>query len=153
MYSFVCILYVWWSQFTIHNSQRKIFCAFLFLSFCNLHDDHDLLQFTVLLLVRHFLAVLMGETGDYPFTILTVSTNHHWHYCDMNWLRLLLIWFVLLLQLLVIKASGILLPMYIIMRLIDVVHNSIKRQNQNQVDCWFLKDNSCVSDWDIATCT
>ncbi|CAH1420482.1 unnamed protein product [Lactuca virosa] len=61
--------------------------------------------FTVLLLVRHFLAVLMGETGDYPFTILT---------------------------LLVIKASGILLPMYIIMRVIDVVHNSIKRQNQDQ---------------------
>ncbi|KAI3514701.1 hypothetical protein L1887_13328 [Cichorium endivia] len=60
--------------------------------------------FTVLLLVRHFIAVLIGETGDYPFTILT---------------------------LLVIKASGILLPMYIIMRLIDVVHYSITHQYQD----------------------
>ncbi|KAL4572173.1 hypothetical protein LXL04_018942 [Taraxacum kok-saghyz] len=60
--------------------------------------------FTVLLLVRHFIAVVMGETGDYPFTILT---------------------------LLVIKASGILFPMYIIMRFIDVVHNSITSRYQD----------------------
>ncbi|KVI12448.1 Protein of unknown function DUF3675 [Cynara cardunculus var. scolymus] len=62
------------------------------------------LIFTVLLLVRHSIGVLMGETGDYPFTLLTVSA--------------------------LIKASGILLPMYIIMRIIDVVHNSITCQYQ-----------------------
>ncbi|KAI3773195.1 hypothetical protein L6452_04399 [Arctium lappa] len=61
------------------------------------------LIFTILLLARHLIGVLMGETGDYPFTLLTV---------------------------LVIKASGILLPMYIIMRIIDVVHNIITCQYQ-----------------------
>nr|GEU70466.1 zinc finger, RING-CH-type [Tanacetum cinerariifolium] len=59
--------------------------------------------FTILLLIRHFIGVLIGETGDYPFTLFT---------------------------LLLIKACGILLPMYIIMRMIDVVHNSIKGQRQ-----------------------
>nr|XP_043621147.1 E3 ubiquitin-protein ligase MARCHF8 [Erigeron canadensis] len=62
------------------------------------------LIFTVLLLIRHFIGVLIGETGDYPFTLLT---------------------------LLLIKACGILLPMYIIMRVIDVVHNSITRPHQD----------------------
>ncbi|KAJ0589822.1 putative E3 ubiquitin-protein ligase MARCH [Helianthus annuus] len=62
------------------------------------------LIFTILLLVRHFIGVLIGETGNYPFTLLT---------------------------LLLIKACGILLPMYIIMRVIDVVHNSITRQYQD----------------------
>ncbi|KAI3741754.1 hypothetical protein L1987_59430 [Smallanthus sonchifolius] len=62
------------------------------------------LIFTILLLFRHFIGVLIGETGDYPFTLLT---------------------------LLVIKACGILLPMYIIMQMINVVHNSITRQYQD----------------------
>ncbi|KAK9055860.1 hypothetical protein SSX86_026947 [Deinandra increscens subsp. villosa] len=62
------------------------------------------LIFTILLLARHFIGVLMGETGNYPFTLLT---------------------------LLLIKACGILLPMYIIMRMIDVVHNSIRRPYQD----------------------
>ncbi|KAM0071864.1 putative E3 ubiquitin-protein ligase MARCH [Helianthus debilis subsp. tardiflorus] len=62
------------------------------------------LIFTMLLLVRHFIGVLIGETGNYPFTLLT---------------------------LLLIKACGILLPMYIIMRVIDVVHNSITHQYQD----------------------
>ncbi|KAL8191981.1 hypothetical protein R6Q57_028102 [Mikania cordata] len=62
------------------------------------------LIFTLLLLVRHFIGVLIGETGNYPFTLLT---------------------------LLLIKACGILLPMYIIMRMIDVVHNSITRPYQD----------------------
>ncbi|XP_076905485.1 uncharacterized protein LOC143561239 isoform X2 [Bidens hawaiensis] len=62
------------------------------------------LIFTVLLLARHFVEVLIGETGDYPFTLLT---------------------------LLLIKACGILLPMYIIMRMIDMVHHSITRPYQD----------------------
>ncbi|XP_071726645.1 uncharacterized protein [Rutidosis leptorrhynchoides] len=62
------------------------------------------LIFTVLLLIRHFIGVLLGEAGDYPFTLLT---------------------------LLLMKACGILLPMYFIMRLIDVVHNSFTRPHQD----------------------
>ncbi|KAL8207944.1 hypothetical protein R6Q57_007356 [Mikania cordata] len=62
------------------------------------------LLFTMLLLVRHVIGVLIGETGDYPFTLLTV---------------------------IVIKACGILLPMYIIMRMIDVAHNIITCQYQD----------------------
>ncbi|KAI3787487.1 hypothetical protein L1987_41993 [Smallanthus sonchifolius] len=61
---------------------------------------------TTLLLVRHFIGVLIGETGDYPFTLLS---------------------------LMVIKACGILLPMYIIMRMIDVVHNIITLEIQVSV--------------------
>ncbi|KAJ0914123.1 putative E3 ubiquitin-protein ligase MARCH [Helianthus annuus] len=59
------------------------------------------LIFTMLLLGRHFIGVLVGETGDYPFTLLT---------------------------LIVIKTCGILLPMYIILRMIDMVHNIITHQ-------------------------
>ncbi|KAI7748451.1 hypothetical protein M8C21_007609 [Ambrosia artemisiifolia] len=59
------------------------------------------LIFTMLLLARHFIGVLIGEPEEYPFTLLT---------------------------LIVIKACGILLPMYIILRMIDVVHNIITRQ-------------------------
>ncbi|KAF5741531.1 hypothetical protein HS088_TW10G00531 [Tripterygium wilfordii] len=61
------------------------------------------LTFTVVMLVRHTFAVLAGETQDYPFTLLTV---------------------------LILRASGILLPMYIMIRAIGAVHRSIKRQIQ-----------------------
>ncbi|KAK1408921.1 hypothetical protein QVD17_41082 [Tagetes erecta] len=61
------------------------------------------LIFTTLLLVRHFIGLLFGETGDYPFTLLT---------------------------LIAIKACGIMLPMYIMMRMIDVVHTIMTRQYQ-----------------------
>lgn len=61
------------------------------------------LIFTLLLLVRHLFAVLVQGTGDYPFTLLT---------------------------LLVMRASGILVPMYVIMRTVDAIHNSITRHYQ-----------------------
>ncbi|XP_076900425.1 uncharacterized protein LOC143554592 [Bidens hawaiensis] len=57
--------------------------------------------FTMLMLIKHLIGVLIGETGDYPFTLLT---------------------------LIIIKACGILLPMYIIMRIIDEFHNIITHQ-------------------------
>ncbi|KAI5674914.1 hypothetical protein M9H77_05864 [Catharanthus roseus] len=61
------------------------------------------LIFTVLLLLKHTMEVLMGETGDdYPFTLTT---------------------------LLMIRASGILLPMYLLIRLISAIQNSIRRQH------------------------
>ncbi|KAF8394651.1 hypothetical protein HHK36_020867 [Tetracentron sinense] len=56
--------------------------------------------FTILLLARHFLSVLMGETDHYAFTLLT---------------------------LLVLRASGILLPMYILVKLITVMQNNLQR--------------------------
>ncbi|XP_041018297.1 E3 ubiquitin-protein ligase MARCHF8 [Juglans microcarpa x Juglans regia] len=57
------------------------------------------LTFTVILLVRHFFDLLNGGTEDYPFTLLTV---------------------------LILKVSGIILPMLILMRIVTAIQNSIK---------------------------
>ncbi|KAI3460758.1 hypothetical protein Pfo_017421 [Paulownia fortunei] len=63
------------------------------------------LIFTILLLIRHLFAVFTGGAGGYPFSLVTV---------------------------LIVKASGILLPMYILIRIVAVIHNSIKHhQYQN----------------------
>ncbi|KAM7521418.1 hypothetical protein LguiA_011320 [Lonicera macranthoides] len=61
------------------------------------------LFFTVVLLVRNTTAVLTGETGDYPFTLST---------------------------LLILKAIGILIPMYILVRLITAIQNILRSQFQ-----------------------
>ncbi|KAL2535242.1 uncharacterized protein Fot_16633 [Forsythia ovata] len=60
--------------------------------------------FTVLLLIRYLLAVLTRGTGDYPFSLLT---------------------------LIIVKAGGILLPMYILIRMITAIQSSIRHQYQN----------------------
>ncbi|KAK6239466.1 hypothetical protein QUC31_004935 [Theobroma cacao] len=58
------------------------------------------LTFTAVLLVKHLFAVLNGETDHYPFALLTI---------------------------LFLRATGILLPMYILVRTITAVQNSIRR--------------------------
>ncbi|KAJ4727791.1 putative RING/FYVE/PHD zinc finger-containing protein [Melia azedarach] len=72
------------------------------------------LTFTVLLLVKHFFAVLTGKTQDYPFALLTV---------------------------LLLRASGIILPMYMLIRTITAIQNSIRRQYQDSDD-----DDNSTSD-------
>ncbi|XP_076894055.1 uncharacterized protein LOC143546235 [Bidens hawaiensis] len=61
------------------------------------------LTVTLLLLVKHLFVVLIEGTGDYPFTILTV---------------------------LIMRASGILVPMYIIMNTVDTIHKTITSRYQ-----------------------
>ncbi|CAA3008276.1 Hypothetical predicted protein [Olea europaea subsp. europaea] len=61
------------------------------------------LIFTFLLLMRHLLGVLAGETADYPFSLFT---------------------------LLIARAIGILLPMYILLQLINKIQNSLRQHNQ-----------------------
>ncbi|XP_075641370.1 uncharacterized protein LOC142613070 isoform X2 [Castanea sativa] len=63
------------------------------------------LTFTVVLLMKHMFAVLHGGTEDYPFTLLTV---------------------------LILRATGIIFPMLILMRTITAIQNSIRRQYQYQ---------------------
>ncbi|XP_050237504.1 uncharacterized protein LOC126687140 isoform X2 [Mercurialis annua] len=65
------------------------------------------LTFTVVLLLKHLLATLTGGTEDYPFTLLTI---------------------------LVLRASGILLPMFILLRIISAIQKSFRRQYQDQDD-------------------
>ncbi|XP_039007519.1 uncharacterized protein LOC120135307 [Hibiscus syriacus] len=60
------------------------------------------LAFTVVLLVKHIFAVLNGDTDHYPFALLTI---------------------------LFFRATGIILPMYILIRTITIIRNSIRRQN------------------------
>ncbi|XP_022876305.1 E3 ubiquitin-protein ligase MARCH1-like isoform X1 [Olea europaea var. sylvestris] len=62
------------------------------------------LIFTFLLLMRHLLGVLAGETADYPFSLFT---------------------------LLIARAIGILLPMYILLQLINKIQNSLRQHNQS----------------------
>ncbi|XVE73419.1 hypothetical protein DITRI_Ditri11bG0116600 [Diplodiscus trichospermus] len=59
------------------------------------------LTFTVVLLVKHLFAVLNGETDHYPFAVLTIMF---------------------------LRATGIILPMYILIRTITAIGNSIRRQ-------------------------
>nr|XP_043610750.1 E3 ubiquitin-protein ligase MARCHF8-like [Erigeron canadensis] len=65
------------------------------------------LTLTIFLLARHSCAVLIGGTGDYPFSLLT---------------------------LLLLRATGILLPMYIIMRSVNAIYNSITRRHQRMTE-------------------
>ncbi|KAI4349731.1 hypothetical protein L6164_010291 [Bauhinia variegata] len=63
------------------------------------------LAFTFVLLVRHLFTVLTSGTEDYPFTILTVF---------------------------ILRASGIVLPMYIIIRTITAIQRSARRRHHYQ---------------------
>ncbi|XP_021665049.2 uncharacterized protein LOC110653633 [Hevea brasiliensis] len=62
------------------------------------------LTVTALLLLKHFFSTLIGGTEDYPFTLVTI---------------------------LVLRISGILLPMYIVFRTIAAIQKSIRRQYQD----------------------
>ncbi|KAL0435965.1 UNVERIFIED_CONTAM: putative E3 ubiquitin ligase SUD1 [Sesamum radiatum] len=62
------------------------------------------LIFTALLLIRHLFAVLTGGAGEYPFSLLTV---------------------------LIVKACGILLPMYVLIRIIAALHNGVTHHYRN----------------------
>ncbi|KAK7278185.1 hypothetical protein RJT34_23210 [Clitoria ternatea] len=72
--------------------------------------------FTLILLVRHLFALLTEGMEDYPFTILTVF---------------------------ILRASGIIIPMYIIIRTIGAIHKNIKRHHHQDSD-----DDSSISDGD-----
>ncbi|XP_054782219.1 uncharacterized protein LOC129289472 [Prosopis cineraria] len=73
------------------------------------------LSFTLILLVRHLFVVLTSTKEDYPFSLLTVF---------------------------ILKASGIILPMYIIMRAIGGIYGSIQRHYQYQDS----DDDTSISD-------
>ncbi|KAJ8900423.1 hypothetical protein K2173_025200 [Erythroxylum novogranatense] len=64
------------------------------------------LTFTVFLLLRHLLATLTGGTEDYPFTLFTI---------------------------LILRASGILLPMYIVFWSFSALHSLARQQYHYQV--------------------
>ncbi|XP_012437975.1 uncharacterized protein LOC105764068 [Gossypium raimondii] len=63
------------------------------------------LTFTVVLLIKHLFAVINGETDDYPFALLMI---------------------------LLLRATGILLPMYIVIRSITAIRNNIRRRRPRQ---------------------
>ncbi|MED6183993.1 hypothetical protein PIB30_043118 [Stylosanthes scabra] len=77
------------------------------------------LAFTFVLLVRQLFAVLSSGTEDYPFTLLTV---------------------------IILKACGIILPMYIIIRTIGVIHNSVQRHYVDYEYAVSLSDTSDESE-------
>ncbi|XP_019054590.1 PREDICTED: uncharacterized protein LOC104605096 isoform X2 [Nelumbo nucifera] len=64
------------------------------------------LTFTILLLARHFLSVLMGGTDHYVFTILTVC---------------------------ILRAGGVVLPLYILIRIVAAIQNNLQQQQHNYV--------------------
>ncbi|KAG6581297.1 putative E3 ubiquitin ligase SUD1, partial [Cucurbita argyrosperma subsp. sororia] len=70
------------------------------------------LTFTLMLLARHFYEVVTIDTAQYPFTLATV---------------------------LILRASGIIFPMYVIIRTISVIQNSARQnryryQNEEESD-------------------
>ncbi|KAK8693779.1 hypothetical protein V6N13_071348 [Hibiscus sabdariffa] len=60
------------------------------------------LTFTVVLLVKQLFAVINGETDHYPFALLTI---------------------------LFLRATGIIVPMYMLIRTITIIRNIIRRQH------------------------
>ncbi|XP_044501855.1 uncharacterized protein LOC123222900 [Mangifera indica] len=79
------------------------------------------LTFTVLLLIKHLFAELTGKAQDYPFALLTI---------------------------LILRASGIILPMYILFRTITAIQNSIRRQYHDSDDEFSDSDNDEEDDED-----
>ncbi|MED6139636.1 hypothetical protein PIB30_085698 [Stylosanthes scabra] len=73
------------------------------------------LAFTFGLLVRQLFSVLSTGTEDYPFTLLTV---------------------------IILKACGIILPMYIIIRTIGAIHSSVQRHYADYDYAISLSDTS-----------
>ncbi|XP_057424696.1 uncharacterized protein LOC130718198 [Lotus japonicus] len=71
------------------------------------------LAFTLILLVRHLFALLTNGMEDYPFTILTVF---------------------------MLRASGIIIPMYIIIKTIGGIHDSVRRHYQDSDDDTSISD-------------
>ncbi|KAK7396955.1 hypothetical protein VNO78_18118 [Psophocarpus tetragonolobus] len=69
---------------------------------------------TLVLLVRHLFPVLTNGTEDYPFTLLTV---------------------------IVLKASGIIIPMYIIIKIMGAIQNSIQHYQESDYDTSMSEDN------------
>ncbi|WCJ22308.1 RING/FYVE/PHD zinc finger superfamily protein [Euphorbia peplus] len=65
------------------------------------------LTLTIVLLLKHTLATITGGTEDYPFTLLTI---------------------------LVLRASGILLPMFVVVRTISALRKSARTQYQDMYD-------------------
>ncbi|PIN15600.1 Ubiquitin--protein ligase [Handroanthus impetiginosus] len=72
------------------------------------------LIFTALFLIRHLFVTVTGEAEAYPFSLLTVV---------------------------IVKVSGVLVPMYILMRIVDVIHNKIKHRQYQDSDGDLLSSN------------
>ncbi|KAL0418906.1 UNVERIFIED_CONTAM: hypothetical protein Sradi_1304100 [Sesamum radiatum] len=102
------------------------------------------LIFTALLLIRHLFAVLTVGTGGYPFSLLTVSSSSVFYLAhngapapvvlpiNKN-IGLKVGFLCAFVQVLIVKAGGILVPMYTLIRILAVIHNRIKHQG-NQVN-------------------
>ncbi|KAK2418815.1 RING/FYVE/PHD zinc finger superfamily protein [Trifolium repens] len=72
------------------------------------------LAFTIVLLVRHCLVVPTSGVEDYPFTLFTV---------------------------IILKACGIIIPMYIVTKTIGVILNSIRRYRGSDYDTSFSDED------------
>ncbi|KAH9730722.1 RING-CH-type domain-containing protein [Citrus sinensis] len=93
------------------------------------------LTFTVLLLVKHLFAVLTGNTDDYPFALVTVRIccllarqQSLSSQVSVSFGFYVVLTLELFLQVLLLRACGIILPMYVLMRTITAIHNSIRRE-------------------------
>lgn len=92
-------------------------------------------QFTVLLLVKHLFAVLTGNTDDYPFALVTVRIccllarqQSLSSQVSVSFGFYVVLTLELFLQVLLLRACGIILPMYVLMRTITAIHNGIRRE-------------------------
>lgn len=103
------------------------------------------MQFTALLLTRHLFAVVSGA-GDYPFSLLTVSSHiFQYSFCvdNSSILKLFLSCFVFfyiigtgILQVFIAKASGIVVPMYILIRILAALQTNIRHHYQVLLLFW-----------------
>ncbi|KAK7269616.1 hypothetical protein RIF29_22349 [Crotalaria pallida] len=87
------------------------------------------LSFTLILLVRHLFELLTNGLEDYPFTILTVF---------------------------ILRASGIIIPMYIIIKTFGGIHKNTQRHyHQDSEDDTSMSDGDDEENetWHVATLT
>lgn len=102
-------------------------------------------QFTVLLLVKHLFAVLTGNTDDYPFALVTVRIccllarqQSLSSQVSVSFGFYVVLTLELFLQVLLLRACGIILPMYVLMRTITAIHNSIRREYHHVSFCFLF---------------
>lgn len=83
--------------------------------------------------------MLTNGTEDYPFTLLTVSTcftvfnKYIYNLCPRT-AKLMKLLILFLCQVIILKASGIIIPMYIIIKILGAIQSCIQHYKDADYD-------------------
>lgn len=85
-------------------------------------------QFTLVLLIKNVFDILSGGTQAYPFSLVTVRSSIHFFVTFfMSMISVNMEY--LFVQVVIVKATGIIVPIYILLRITSMISNSINHQD------------------------